>query len=438
MFGSTSEILKVSPERMEKLEAAMQRLGFEPVLDRVAQENNELIQQSLKQLGVEGGSAEEIGMALAGQIERDENQLYSFIGISRQNFDFHKIAEAARSITTESEGFFLKKEFGMQILKECPPEATLKFLGHKSVDELLKKEDVGEIFSALRFLETNDWMHETFRVAYTKFRPEDFEHRPIELKVLGPQWEEVAKKYVEKKHHNVSHLKEFGIIFLNPIAQTGKGKFIRDFALLLHYFHEIAFYSKLFQRYAKLPNFQEKFIALLRGDVLAKTELDPEEWLIVQRYLWKEDPHDVRLFLPHVNPESMHWRKAEEDIAAFGEKHEEVTLEFWNNLWSVAGFFPSLTPPSAPPTPKASDGHGNASESKDAGAGKEELISFDLEDTAMMFAHREEGKNMNLTYHQHEALWNRIFAAYVGGYDTLEKYILDNMEKGLILLKKST
>ena len=34
---------------------------------------------------------------------------------------------------------------------------------------------------------------------------------------------EKRKKYVAKKHHNVSHLKEFGIIFLNPIAQTEEG-----------------------------------------------------------------------------------------------------------------------------------------------------------------------------------------------------------------------
>ncbi len=263
------------------------------------------------------------------------------------------------------------------------------------------------MFSALRFTETDEWMHTTFDVAYSKFTPKDFEHRAIELKVLGPQWAEIGKKYVEKKHHNVSHLKEFGVIFLNPIAQSGAGKFVRDFALLLHYFHEIVFYSKLFERYAGKSDFNKKFISLLRGDVPEAERATLSAWLIIQRYLWKENPQDPRLFIPHVNPEAMHWRKAEEDLVKFGEQHKEINLEFWNNLWSVAGFFPNKK-------------------------GDRELVSFDLEDNAMMVAHKAEGKVVSLSYHQQEALWNKIFAAYVGGYDILESSIIENMDKGLI------
>lgn len=355
------------------------------------------------------------------KIGEGEDQLYKYIGISPESIDFQKVADAARDIATESEGFFLKREFGKQILKERPPEATLKFLKYSNVDELLEKEDITEVFSALRFLETNEWMHKTFDIAYTKFTPADFEHRPIEIKVLGKQWEEVAKKYVEKKHHNVSHLKEFGVIFLNPIAQTERGKFIRDFALLLHYFHEIAFYSRLFEKYAepfdgaqgKGSDFQQRFIALLRGDVKeVGGEGDPFDfaqgkWLIVQRYLWKEDPNDPRLFLPHVNPESMHWRKAEQDLVAFGKKHSDIDLEFWDQFWSVAEFMNSEQ-------------------------GARTLISFDLEDIAMTLVSRGQGKKEHFVYHQHEALWNRIFATYVGGYDKVEEYIIKVMETGVI------
>ena len=299
-------------------------------------------------------------------------------------------------------------------MQERPPQATLDFLKYKTVDELLEKEDITEIFSALRFLETNAWMHETFDVAYTKFTPADFEERPIEIKVLGKQWEEVAIKYVEKKHHNVSHLKEFGVIFLNPIAQSGKGKFVRDFALLLHYFHEIAFYSRLFQKYSQpfdgaqgKGDFQQRFIALLRGDVKEAKEVGKGDWLIVQRYLWKENPNDPRLFLPHVNPEAMHWRKAEQDLVAFGKQHEDIDLEFWDQFWSVAEFF------------------GMNQDTRT-------LISFDLEDIAMTLVSRTRGKQEHFVYHQREALWNRIFATYVGGYDKVEEYIIKGMENGLI------
>ena len=106
----------------------------------------------------------------------------------------------------------------------------------------------------------------------------------------------------------------------------------------------------------------------------------------------------------------MHWRKAEQDLVAFGKKHDNINLEFWDKFWSVAGFFPNKN-------------------------GQDELVSFDLEDNAMMVAHKGEGKDINLTYHQHEALWNKIFAQYVGGYDEVERRIIENMSKGVIAFK---
>jgi len=407
-----AEILGVPKEKLEELEKTMVAKGFEPALEKVAQQNDELVERALKDLGVTSRNSEDVTAALMAKAAESDKELYKFLGLDPANLDFHKIAQTARDIATESQGWFLKKEYGRQILRERTPQATLDFLGYKDTEELLQKQDVTEIFSALRFLETDSWMHETFDVAYTKFTPADFEHRPIEIQVLGKQWEEVAKKYVAKKHHNVSHLKEFGVIFLNPIAQTERGKFVRDFALLLHYFHEIAFYSRLFQKYAQQDSFQQNFIALLRGDVPEVGEpfdFAQGKWLLVQRYLWKENPQDPRLFLPHVNPESMHWRKAEQDLVAFGKKYEEINLEFWDQYWSVAEFFSGEQ-------------------------GTRTLVSFDLEDVAMMVAHKAEGKDLNLTYHQHEALWNRLFAAYVGGYDKVEGHIIKNMEHGIISL----
>ena len=390
-----SKILGVSEESAEWLE-----------LDAVQKSNDELVAQAQEKLG--GAiTAEDLRNALADKIKDHENQLYQAVGTTREDFDFEKVAGAARELSGGQKGFFLKKEFAEEILTQRPPESTLKHLGYSSTQELLSREDIGEVFSALRFLESNDWMHETFDVAYTKFTPQDFEERDIELRVLGNQWAEVAEKYVAKKHHNVSHLKEFGVIFINPIAQTDPGKFLRDFALLLHYFHEISFYSKLFGKYAELPNFNEQFISLLRGDVLESNSAEKGKWLIVQRYLWKENPKDPRLLVPHVNPEAMHWRKAEQDLMAFGKKESDVDLEFWDNLWSVAGYFEN-------------------------GKGEQELVSFDLEDNAMAFVSQEEGKPESFSYHQHEAMWNKVASEMMGGYDELEKRIIDNMDKGYV------
>jgi len=272
------------------------------------------------------------------------------------------------------------------------------------VEELIEKEDVPEVFAVLRFIETNEWMHQTFEEAYSELTADDFEERDIQIRVLPPQYEEVAKKFVEKKHHNVSHLKEFGVIFINPIKEDVPGKFLRDFALLLHYFHEIEFYSKLFRQYSTRPDFPDRIKSLLRGDIKEAAALDPGQWLIVQRYLAKEDPADSRLFLPHVNPESIHWMRGERDLTLFRPKTNHKDLGIWQNLDWVGAIF----------------------------KGDNNVISFDLEDNAMSLVSFMEGKRENFNYHQREAMWTKIFIEYAGGEAKAEELLLENFENGII------
>jgi len=248
-------------------------------------------------------------------------------------------------------------------------------------------------------------MHQTFEEVYSHFTPDDFEEREVEVRVLGPEWHDISEKFVAKKHHNLSHLKEFGVIFLNPINEDIPGKFLRDFALFLHYFHEISFYSKLFKKYASEDGFSDKLKSLLRGDVAEVYKTSPGEWLIVQRYLYKENPNDPRLYIPRVNPESIHWMRGERDLTLFRSEEARLDLSLWHDLDWIGGIFD----------------HGN-----------EEVVSFDLEDNAMSLVSFMEGKNESFNYHQREAMWTKIFFAYVGGEEEAEKLLIENFDKGVI------
>ncbi len=387
------------------------RPGGEEVLKHVLDENNRIINSTLSILNSNLHSAGHVRSVLRKTVLRHEEELLDFLDIIEGQNEFEKAAGLARKIARVGTGYFLKKDLAAEILKKRPPENVLKYLGVQTVDEALAKHDVAEIFSALRFIETDEWMHQTFEVAYSAFTPSDFEERAIEVKVLGPEWREVAKKFVAKKHHNVSHLKEFGVIFLNPIRERIPGKFLRDFALLLHYFHEIEFYSKLFRRYAEQPDFAGKLKALLRGDVPEVYRSEPGEWLIVQRYLAKENPKDPRLFMPRVNPESLHWRRGERDLALFNAPEAKLNLNLWADLDWVGNVFED-----GPTAPSGGD-----------------VVSFDLEDNAMTLVSFMEGEEQQyFNYHQREAMWTKIFSEYVGGDDNMEKMLLENFDKGII------
>lgn len=402
-----ARILNVEEGILRSLDVKMSKtFGRDGVLDAVFQKNQEMMTKAIRQLNTGPGSADHVRGILRQAIVKQEKIFLEHLNKVPDHDEFGRMAAVAEEVIKTNHGFFLKRQLIADILKERPPRNLMKYLGYSEVESLLAKEDLTECFSALRFVETNDWMHETFDRVYSRFTADDFEERKIELRVLGDKWQEISKKFVAKKHHNVSHLKEFGVIFLNPIQENIPGKLLRDFALLLHYFHEVQFYSKLFQRYFGKPDFAEHFKSLLRGDVEEKNEVKDGEWLIVQRYLWKENPADPRLRLPRVNPESLHWARGERDLAIYAENTEFCDLGMWGGLDWVGGLFP--------------------------GEIGEELVSFDLEDNAMSLVSFMEGKKELFTYHQREALWTRIFSEYVGGEEEMEKILLENFQKGSI------
>ena len=406
-----ARILRINENDLAELDAKMSEIADSGVLDRLAQENESVIENTLTKLNNKNRSVNHVRGVLRKAIFSHEKKFLSFLANVNGKTEFEKAANLSRSIARVGKGFFLKREYAAEILKKSRPDNLLKYLGYDNIGELLGKEDIFEAFSALRFVESDEWMHKTFEDAYSDFSASDFEERDIEIKVLGPQWYDIAKKFVAKKHHNVSHLKEFGVIFLNPIKMDIPGKFLRDFALLLHYFHEIEFYSKLFRRYAKGDDFALRLKSLLRGDVIEKSEISNLksktcEWLIVQRYLWKEDPNDSRLLLPRVNPEALHWARGERDLAEFGRSNADIDLELWGDMDWVGDFF--------------------------KGVSDEEFVSFDLEDNAMGLVSFMEGKEEYFNYHQREAMWTKIFSEYAGGEEKMEKLIVDNFDKGFI------
>jgi len=401
-----ARILGVDIRMLEEIDDKMSKsTGRSGVLEKLYRENQKTINSVLEKFDSNETSSDHVRSVLRKIIYAHEGELLKFLEIIEGKNQFEKSAVLAKKIAGTHIGFFLKKNCAGEILKKRKPGNLLKFLKISSIEEAMSRYDIGELFSVLRFTETDEWMHQTFEEAYSNFTPADFEEREIEVRVLGSEWREISQKFVAKKHHNLSHLKEFGVIFLNPISEGIPGKFLRDFALFLHYFHEISFYSKLFKKYAAQNNFAEKLKSLLRGDVPEIYKASPGEWLIVQRYLHKENLNDPRLYLPRVNPEAIHWLKGERDLTLFKSQEAKLDLSLWHDLDWVGGVF---------------------------GDGDEEVVSFDLEDNAMSLVSFMEGRNESFNYHQLEAMWTKLFFAYVGGEENAEKLIIDNLDRGVI------
>ena len=200
-----------------------------------------------------------------------------------------------------------------------------------------------------------------------------------------------------------------GIIFVIPLPIDTAGETMRMFTLIMHYLHEVPFYSDLFRKFMKDSDFIDKFKSLLRGDVSdKKIESDKPVWRVVQTYLSKDNEQDFRLFEPHVNPEAEHWLKVSEDLGRLSRMlpgDGNISLGYWSGLDYVGDFF------------------------KDQN-GQEQLVSFDLTDLIMSLVKKGQVKYL---YHQQEALWNRIFSEYKGR-ERMNELIEENIISGFVEL----
>jgi hypothetical protein len=203
---------------------------------------------------------------------------------------------------------------------------------------------------------------------------------------------------------------ELGLVFVVPISLNISGELLRNFSLILHYLNEVPFYSELFKKFIAESNgdFGNKIISLLRGDVINKripeAPKNKTHWMVIQRYLAKDDENDWRLFEPHINPEAIHWKKAERMLVKAGAdfNHFAMDLAFWENVNWVGDYFKTES-------------------------GIEVLVSFNLVDTVMALV--KEKELIKYLYHHQESMWNKVFSEYFGE-DKMEEMMRENLLKG--------
>src|SRR3989338_4105644 len=353
-YNKIARILRVSPELLLNLDQKMSAIsGQEGVIEDIANQNEILVSRTLAELGLNKDSmAEEVYDALVSQLVHLDQHLFEALDkpdLAQMSVVCGKMCEMAFRTFTPPKGLFIKREKIAELLDKYKPDNLLNHFGCKTAQELIDKEGFAPVVSALRFTQNQEWMHKFFSESYGSLTPDDFEERDVELIVLDQKWLSVAEKFLEKKYHNISHLKEYGVIFVVPLPIDTQGETMRMFTLILHYLHEVPFYSALFRRFMENGDFIPKLQSLLRGDVSEEKMQDGGKviWRVVQRYLAKDDELDFRLFEPHVNPEAEHWFRAEEDLGRLsrmlGKNEGRLNLGYWTGLDFVGDFFYSTS-----------------------------------------------------------------------------------------------
>ena len=388
---------------LKQLEARTGRAGIDA---KLTAEIDETVSNRIKQLDLDSPTLDELYTALIKQVAEHDKQLAEKLGGSDPNSFYHMIpliVKKVKELNIPKDGFFLKADLANKFLKNLPPNQIIKRLGYNDVTELLANEDIFGIFGALRFTENAQWLN-SFIDQYQSLTANDFEKRPIRiLEFKREKWGDVADNFIKKKLHNVTHLKEMGIIVLMPVSDIFMpGVTLKILPLILHYINEIRLYSAFFKLIRAKQNFGEILVKALIADTpkVNISEGNYIHWRVIQRYFGKL-PHEnhPEIFEPHLQPEDLHWRKVEQVLYDI-----DPQLKFWQNLDYVA-----------------------ASE-------EQEIVSFNLMDVALSYANQLKYSDRYI-YHFRESLWNEIFARYLGE-QTLQDQILLHLDNEIIKPEK--
>lgn len=378
--GKPGADAKLVGEIHERAAAAMRKLGLDPT----------------------DTTGPELYHALIAKVKEHDAHLARSIG-GNPDMPIHELLPlmktAAEKVKTPRNCWVLRKSVAKEMLRKTPPKNIMKRLGYRSVDSMLKRENLAEIYGALRFAESPEWLNE-FNTLYKKLQPSDFETRDIEIVIMpAERWGDVAEHFIEKKRHNITHLKELGVILMLPVkADHLPGITLWALSLLFHYTNEIRLYSAYF----KLQQVKKNFGEILAQTLIADPDLGPimaghnVHWRVIQRYFGKlsDEPHP-EIFEPHVQPEDLHWRKAESILYQI-----DPELGFWEDLDYVALMF---------------DGS---------------PLAFNMMDVAAAYTNSAPF-NQRVIYHFRESLWNEIFMRYMG-QKTLRNQVLKQLDNEMI------
>jgi uncharacterized protein (TIGR00730 family) len=360
---------------------------------------------NLRQLGLNpaASTGEEVYYALLGRLEQDIIRLTAVIGATDSEDVDHLVPfmiKAADNVKFERKVFVIKREKAKEFLRTMPPKQLMEHLGYGTVDQMIANEDFDEIYTALRFSEGPEWLTQ-YNELFKSVTPHDYEERDMRIVQMDhKKYVDLATHFVQKKLHNVTHTKEMGIIVVVPMhARKMRGLVLKTLPLLLHYMNEVKLYSTFFKLKSAKPHFGETVVNTLIADPGSGSQLVDKNihWRVIQRYLGKhkEDSVDKVAFEPHVQPEDLHWRRAEELLFQI-----DPELEFWKDRDYVALNYDGFP------------------------------VAFNLFDVSFAYSNREsyEGR---YAYHFRESLWNEIFVRYLG-FKNLAAQVLEQLDNEMI------
>lgn len=185
-------LLAQPEEAIGKTIARLEKKTAYPSEDvRFVADNTRLLRAKLSKLGLDPDdtTGEELYYALRAKFDRDCRHIDDALDVDG-GISFHKrldkALQLAAHIADGREAWVLKSASAKGLLKQLPPKRLMKLLGYRSVESMLKREEVAGLFIGAVFCESISWQKK-IGAKIARLEPTSFELRPTKLIKLPPE-----------------------------------------------------------------------------------------------------------------------------------------------------------------------------------------------------------------------------------------------------------
>lgn len=247
------------------------------------------------QLALDPGdtTAAELYHALLARFERDSRFFSGALGLdkfaSADNFSEH-LAGLVERVMPIGEILALKRPVAKQLLRKKPPRRLMKKLNCRSIDSMLKRYNISEIYGVLSAIESDHWL-KNFMHLLCDLTASDFEKRP--LKLITPSYE----RYGEGK--GVTAMPLMGIVVIWPTNYLTSQVILSHCLAVVETISKLQVYNFFLKHQLLSKNFGRILFKLLTQGLSPAAIVAglPVSWQTLQRHFREHGNQNHPIFL---------------------------------------------------------------------------------------------------------------------------------------------
>lgn len=218
----------------------------------------------------------------------------------------------------------IKKHILKELLTSSPPKKVMKIMGYRSVQSMLKREGITEIYTAAAAIESARWK-QIFWKKHTLLHPSDFEIRPIEFSLMNSErW-----NFFNARAGVVTCALPLGAASVWPTKNHGLSTTASLAVHLLEAVEHIKVYSCALKLEQMSGLFGHKILGFMSSELLAPVSIEglAIKWDALHRHYGRYDSNMLPgCFDPHLVASDLHSKTVSEHMANL-----HPTFSWWTN-----------------------------------------------------------------------------------------------------------